>query len=72
MGGMVGAGSAALTATFMFLKTAIHSHLYPDYPIGIMLAMLERIPAWGIVGVLLGLCLWLIAYARYGVSSLRV
>ncbi|QPC84863.1 hypothetical protein G4Y79_10980 [Phototrophicus methaneseepsis] len=69
MGLFVGGGSAASAAALMFLKTALHSHIYPDYPVGLMLAMLARIPAWGAAGALLGFSVWLLLLTRYGVSS---
>jgi hypothetical protein len=55
-----GAGSAVLTTILMFFKTAWHSHIFPDYPTPMMLAMLERAPIWSFAGLLLALAwvLW--------------
>lgn len=50
-----GAGAALIAAALMFFKTAWHNHPYPDYPPLMMLAMLERLPAWALAGGLLGL-----------------
>ncbi len=59
VGGLFGAVwglSAVITTTLlMFFKTASHSHMFPDYPPLLMLAMLERIPAWMLAGALVGL-----------------
>lgn len=62
-GGIVGAGSSLMTTLLMFFKTAWHSHLYPDYPVPMMTAMLSRMPVWGLAGVLLGLSLALVIWA---------
>lgn len=56
-GGLVGVGAATVTTLLMFLKTAWHSHLFPDFPTLMMLAMLERAPLWGLAGALQGLAL---------------
>jgi hypothetical protein len=55
VGGVVGAVAAVFTALLMFLKTAMHAHIFPDYPTAQILAMLQRAPAWGAAGVLIGL-----------------
>lgn len=65
VGGLLGAASALSTALLMFFKTAWHAHLYPDFPPQMMLAMLGRIPAWGIAGGLAGLGLVLVALAVF-------
>jgi hypothetical protein len=54
-GAIVGGGAVVLITFLMFFKTAWHAHLFPDYPIEMMLAMLMRLPVWGIAGALLGL-----------------
>lgn len=54
-GGVTGAMAAVSTAMLMFLKTAIHAHVFPDYPPAQILAMLERAPAWAGAGLLIGL-----------------
>lgn len=53
-GALIGAGSTLTTILLMFFKTALHSHLFPDYPLFLMLAMLERLPSWALAGALLG------------------
>jgi hypothetical protein len=54
-GAGVGSLSVISTVALMFLKTALHSHVFPDYPPLQMLAMLERLPAWAAAGALIGL-----------------
>lgn len=62
MGALAGA-SAVLTITLlMFIKTAWHSHLYPDYPVLMMVAMLERLPLWTLAGAILGVGLVSLRY----------
>lgn len=60
LGGMAGALSGPLTATLMLIKTAMHSHLTPDYPLSVIGATLARTPAWGVAGALIGLGLALV------------
>lgn len=49
-----GAGGALAAAALMFLKTAIHAHLLPEFPPEMMIAMLERLPFWAAAGGLIG------------------
>lgn len=53
-GALIGAGSTLTTIFLMFFKTALHSHLFPDYPLFLMLATLDRLPAWTLAGFLIG------------------
>jgi hypothetical protein len=62
--GVVGAASAPLTATLMVLKTASHAHLYPDYPLPVILDTLAHLPAWGAAGALSGLGIGLLRLAQ--------
>lgn len=55
----MGLGTSVATAVLMFFKNARHAHLFPDYPTGMIMAMLERAPLWGVAGGLLGLSLGL-------------
>jgi hypothetical protein len=57
IGALTGALAAILTTFLMFFKNAWHAHLFLDYPTGMLLAMLERLPWWALVGALLGLAL---------------
>ncbi len=51
----VGVGSSLVCAGLMFFKNALHAHLFLDYPLLMLLAMLQRGPAWAAAGALLGL-----------------
>ena len=71
LGALIGAGTVILTTIMMFLKTAWHSHLFPDYPAPMMVAMLQRLPLWTVAGALLGISFSLYSWAIYGVSGDR-
>lgn len=71
LGMLIGAGTVILTTIMMFLKTAWHSHLFPDYPAPMMVAMLQRLPLWTVAGLLLGTSFGLFSWAIYGVSGDR-
>lgn len=64
-GGITGAGAVLATVILMFFKTAWHSHLVPDYPVPMMLAMLARLPAWTLAGGLCGLAAGLVYRALF-------
>ncbi len=49
-----GVMSAAASAALMFFKNAWHAHAVWDYPPGLVVEMLFRIPVWGIAGLLVG------------------
>lgn len=55
LGGLVGAGAALATAALMLLKTGLHAHIFPDYPLVVILGILSRLPAWSAAGGLGGL-----------------
>lgn len=68
VGALVGLGTAVATALLMLLKTGLHGHLYPDYPPGLIIALLERAPVWVLAGGLAGVgvaLLWVI----FGVTT---
>lgn len=71
MGLMIGASSAICTTALMFFKTAWHGHLFPDYPFGMMIAMVQRAPVWGIAGAMFGLALWLVLDALMNIRQLQ-
>lgn len=59
-GGALAGLAAGMSITgLMFFKNALHAHIFPDYPPGLMLATLQRTPAWTAVGALVGLGLGL-------------
>lgn len=51
---LTGLGMALLASGLMFFKTALHAHEFPDFPPLLILAVLERAPAWGAAGLLAG------------------
>lgn len=55
LGALTGGGTTFTTVGLLFLKGAIHSHLFPDYPLAFLLAIVERLPAWTLAGALIGL-----------------
>ncbi len=55
IGGLVGAASAVAASLLMFMKTAIHAHVFPDYPYAQIIAMLQLAPTWLAAGALIGL-----------------
>lgn len=57
----VGALASLMTVLLMLFKNLLHGHVYPDYPPGLMLGILERLPAWGLAGGLAGLGLGFVA-----------
>ncbi len=68
--GVLAGGGAALGAAFlMLLKTGLHGHGFPDYPLAQILTVLARAPVWALAGALVGLGLGLAAMARKGNES---
>ncbi|MDE2820023.1 MAG: hypothetical protein OXN94_05555 [Chloroflexota bacterium] len=56
LGGIcVGALSSFFAALLMLLKDLRHGHIFPDYPPELIIATLERLPAWSLAGGLIGL-----------------
>jgi hypothetical protein len=64
LGAIMGVGAAITTTGLMLIKNGLHAHLFLDYPPGLMLAILERAPGWGVAGGLIGLSLAFIWLAR--------
>ncbi len=69
LGAVIGLGSSPAAAGLMFFKNARHAHLFPDYPAGMMLAVLERAPLWAAAGALAGLSIGLAWVALRGVDN---
>ncbi len=55
-----GALASLFTALLMLLKDLRHGHVFPDYPPALIIAALERLPAWSLAGGLVGLALSLL------------
>ncbi|MCY4021092.1 MAG: hypothetical protein OXG39_16905 [Chloroflexi bacterium] len=55
-----GALSSFFAALLMLLKDVRHGHIFPDYPPELIIATLERLPAWSLAGGLIGLGLSLL------------
>ncbi|NWF71116.1 MAG: hypothetical protein HXY40_18690 [Chloroflexi bacterium] len=64
LGAAWGLGAALATALLMFFKTAMHAHVFPDFPPGQILALLARAPAWLLAGALAGVGLALLWRAK--------
>ncbi|MBX3081092.1 MAG: hypothetical protein KF716_05620 [Anaerolineae bacterium] len=60
LGALIGAGSTLTTALLMLFKSGLHQHVFPDYPLIVILGILERAPAWSLAGALIGLAAVLI------------
>lgn len=64
-GALMGISANLFTVGLMVLKNARHAHIFPDYPGGLLLAMLERAPVWAAAGGLIGLGLGLVLIAQH-------
>lgn len=64
-GALLGLSASLAAAGLMFFKNAVHAHFFPDYPPGLMLAMLGRAPAWIAAGSLVGIGLTLVQLSTY-------
>lgn len=62
-GAALGIGSSLATALLMLIKNGLHSHLFPDYPFGIIVDLLARAPLWALAGIFAGIGLLLAWWA---------
>ncbi len=53
-GALIGLSTSVGSALLMLLKNGSHGHLIPDYPTGLLFAMLNRAPLWALCGALIG------------------
>ena len=53
-GGLIGALASVATPLLMLFKDLRHAHIFPDYPPGMMLDTLSRLPTWALAGALAG------------------
>jgi hypothetical protein len=63
-GAAAGLGAALAAALLMLVKTGLHSHVFPDYPFGLMVDILARAPLWALAGVLAAVGLLLAWWAK--------
>ncbi len=68
VGASIGASASLITALLMIFKTIRHSHVFPDYPPPMIMAILERLPIWALSGGLIALGLALILQITYRVT----
>lgn len=68
-GALLGALSSLFTALLMLLKDIRHGHVFPDYPPELILATLDRLPAWSLAGGLAGIALILLFKAFLGAGA---
>jgi hypothetical protein len=69
LGAADGLGTSVATAVLMFFKNARHAHVLPDYPVDMIIAVLERAPLWAAAGALAGLSVGLVWLALRGVDN---
>jgi hypothetical protein len=63
LGASIGLGAAVITAFLMLFKNVRHAHLVPDYPAGLMGAVLGLMPVWMLAGAFLGVGVGLLMMA---------
>lgn len=67
-GALTGTLSGALVGIIAILislmKVSLHQHVIPDFSIGDILTLLNRIPVWSIGGLLIGLSLAMIVWSK--------
>ncbi len=54
LGALTGALAGLTTPLLMLFKNLRHAHIFPDYPLPMTLAILERLPPWALAGALAG------------------
>jgi hypothetical protein len=58
-----GLASSLAAALLMLVKNGLHSHLFPDYPFGLIVDLLARAPLWALAGIFAGIGLLLAWWA---------
>jgi hypothetical protein len=54
LGTICGLGASAATAGLMLLKNGMHAHVFPDFPFGVIVEILQLAPLWALAGGLIG------------------
>lgn len=62
-GAAAGLGATLAGTLLMLVKTGLHSHVFPDYPFGLMVDILARAPLWALAGMLAAVGLLLVWWA---------
>ncbi len=63
VGAATGLAASLATALLMLIKDGLHSHVFPDYPFGMLVDTLTRAPLWALAGILAGIGLLLAWWA---------
>lgn len=53
-GALIGAFASVATPLLMLFKDLRHAHIFPDYPPGMILETLAKLPVWALAGALAG------------------
>lgn len=64
VGASIGASASLATTLLMIFKAIRHSHVFPDYPPQLILAILELLPIWTLSSGLIVLGLALLVYFK--------
>lgn len=64
IGATSGLSASVGTALLMLFKNFRHAHIYPDYPLAMIGAMLARAPVWSLAGLLIGVGMALVIMLR--------
>lgn len=62
-GAAFGLAASLAVAALMLIKDGLHSHLFPDYPFGMIVDILMRAPLWALAGIFAGVGLLLAGWA---------
>jgi len=68
IGMSIGASASVITALLMIFKTIRHSHIFPDYPPQMILAILERLPIWALGSGFITLGIFLLLISIHPIS----